>query len=284
MGRVQAYLQPSSVLEAVEILRSQGERAALVAGGTSITLRRPNRVETLVDLGRTGLDAIVKTDSWLEIGTMARVSDLASHPVAGTLHGGILRTACRRVASTPLRNLITVGGNAVHVLPWSDLPGVLWACQSRFVVQGDEERILDADEFYARHPARVLAPHEIVTAIQIPIPDGETTGAFHKESKTAFDYAAVSVSAVCWMDRGQVSDCRIVVGSAVPLPVRCRKAEQVVRGTTPDVQTAQTAAECVQEDVRPSADDRYSREYRSELLSVWTRRCLVQAWSLEERP
>jgi len=46
---------------------------------------------------------------------------------------------------------------------------------------------------------------------------------------------------------------------------------------------AQRAAACVQEEVRPAADDRYSREYRTELLGVWTRRCLLRAWSQEDR-
>lgn len=281
MSSIAAYLRPGSLAEALEILREKGSHAAIVAGGTSVTLRRPAGVDTLVDITNLGMDGIRTGDGFLEIGSCTRLSDLIGSSDVQKLHSGILAQAARNVASTPLRNLITLGGNALHVFSWSDLPGVLLACKAEFVIAGETRRIVPADELYLNHPEKLLSPGELLTAIRFPLPTGRSTGAFHKESKTQFDYAAMSIATVVWFEGSQIRDIRVVAGSLRPLPIRLRPAEEELKGKAPTHKDVVTAAARAAGSAEPAQDYRYSTEYKTTLVKVWAKRCLLKSLDME---
>ena len=277
MGRIQRILRPGTIEEAVALLREANGRAMVLAGGTSLSIRTPGNVDTLVDIRRLGLEGIEIRERRLCIKAATRLADLAASEHAKTHFGGILAKAALSVASTPLRNLITVGGNAFHVLPWSDLPGVLLALRAEFVVRGDGERIVGADEFYQAVPRSIIKPHEIITEIRIPLPTQTVAAAYHKASRTRFDYAAVDITTVCWMKDNVIEECRFVVGCARTLPVRAIHAEQELRGKAPSRGDIVTAAARAAGGIEPAQDHRYSPDYRRHLMKIWIKRCLTDS-------
>lgn len=280
MGHVKQFVRPASLKEAVSLLKEYKGKAALLAGGTSLCVRMPPGVEALVDMSRLGLSGVELRDGKLCIKACTTLSELSNNEYASTLYQGLLRKAALRIGSTPLRNLITVGGNAFHVLPWSDLPGVLLATRAEFVLAGDEYRAVQADEFYSSSPRTMVKPHEILTEIRIPVPAVQVGASFQKVSKTRFDYAAISVTAVCHMMGSTVQDCRVVLGSVRGLPLRATAAEEAVRGKTPTRQEIVAGSARVAGSVEPGQDFRYSQDYRRHLVKVWVRRCLQEATGL----
>jgi len=269
--------------EAVALLKEGQGRAVVLAGGTSLTVRPPPSVTTLVDLSRLGLTGVEDDGSTYTIKACTTLADLAESPLMQKAYGGVVADAAGRVAATPLRNLITAGGNAVQVLPWSDLPAVFLALGAEFQVKGDKERTIPAADFYASHPRKSLAPHDIVTGIRITKPVGRATGAFAKVAKTAFDYAALGVTAVCWFSGDQVRDCAVTLGAVRPLPTRVPQAEEEIVDRVPTREDVVRAAGRAAGAIDPSQDYRYSKEYRGQLIKVWVKRCLLDALDLGKR-
>ena len=280
MGRIHSIVRPRTLDEAVGILQEHRGKAAVLAGGTSLAVRMPGSIDTLVDIRKLGLEGIEVRDRKLCIKACTLVADVASHPEVARVFQGILAQACHRIASTPLRNLITIGGNAFHVLPWSDLPAVLLAMQAEFVVVGETPKVIPADTFYAAVPRTLLKPWEIVTEIRIPIPATQTGASFHKVSRTQFDYATLDVAVVGHQANGLITECRIALGCLRTLPLRVASAEQEVRGKAPSATLFAAAAARAAGSVEPANDFRFSPDYRRHLTKVWVKRALLETFGV----
>lgn len=279
MSSIAEYHRPRTVEDALRLLQQGGGRAVLLAGGTSLAVRMPARTTALVDIADLGLDTIDERDGALVLGAGVRVAALLDDPRVRGLYGGLLPAAVRSMATTPLRNRITLGGNAVQVLPWSDLPGVLLAMDAIFEIQGPpgRTRTLPADEFYARHPRTQLSPAEMVTRVRIPIPRQAHLGAFHKVGRTRVDYAGLSVAVTLRLEQNQILEARVVVSALRPLPARIPQAEATLQGQQAGRELFVRAGAIAAGAVEPTRDVRYSIRYRKHLLKVWTRRCLEDA-------
>ncbi len=97
-----------------EIAREPAAR--YVAGGTNILDLMKIDVETpplLVDINALPLDAIVATADTIEIGALARLSDVAAHPSVRQ-HLPLVAIALEQSASPQLRNMATIGGNLLQ--------------------------------------------------------------------------------------------------------------------------------------------------------------------------
>jgi len=281
MGAIRHYVRPKSLEEATAVLMESGGKACVLAGGTSLTLRQPPGVDTLVDLAHLGLTGVEDRKDVLAIKACTRLCDLAEMPQLQDAYEGVIGRAVRRVASAPLRNLITLGGNLVQVLPWSDLPGVFLALDASLVIEGPNPRTMEARDFYAAHPRTFFDNGDIVTEVLLPKPGpGERVGtAFFKIGKTRFDYAALSVTAVCRLAENKVRTCAVSLGSVRPLPLRVAQAEEEMVGRAPGYDDIVRAAARAAGAVEPSQDFRYGVDYRRHLIKVWVKRSLQTALS-----
>jgi carbon-monoxide dehydrogenase medium subunit len=274
MGRIQHYERPVTLEAAVALLQEKRGAAAVLAGGTSLSLRVPPMVTTLIDLSGLGLTGIEDRGDSTAILACTSLAELAGARVFQDRYDGLLARASSQVASTPLRNMITIGGNATAVYPWSDLPAVLLALDASFVIAGRQNLVVPAQEFYAQHPRTRLSYGDILTEIRIPKPVGRAGGSFVKVGKTRFDYAALSVAVVCRFSGARVEECRVTLGAVRPLPLRVPQAEEEIAGRVPTKEDIIRAAARAAGAVEPSQDFRYSPDYRRQLIKVWVKRCL----------
>jgi len=109
-----SYVRPADADAAVTAAGAQG--ASFLAGGTTlIDLMRLEvmRPDALVDLGPLPLTAIERHGEGLQIGAMARNSDVAVHPVVVARYP-LLAPALLAGASPQVRNMATVGGNLLQ--------------------------------------------------------------------------------------------------------------------------------------------------------------------------
>lgn len=111
-----AHVNATSLDEAVAALRSYGNRAAIIAGGTDLLGKMkdeilPSYPEALINIKSIpGLDSIRTEGDGLVIGAMTRLEDIATNDVVKKDYTG-LAEAARRTASTHLREMGTIGGN-----------------------------------------------------------------------------------------------------------------------------------------------------------------------------
>lgn len=81
------------------------------------------------------------------------------------------------------------------------------------------------------HRETVLAPGELITAIEVPVPDPMTLSRYLKvRDRATFEFAVVSVAAVVEIRRGSVRRVRLSFGGIAPRPWRSTEAEAALVG------------------------------------------------------
>src|ERR1700683_250134 len=107
-------LQPTSIADAQKLLQQHGEDAWVMAGGMDTfdwlkdRIRKPKFV---VDLsGIEELKGIRNTSDGIEIGATTTLTEVVKHPVIREKYS-LLAQAAELVASPPIRNQGTIGGN-----------------------------------------------------------------------------------------------------------------------------------------------------------------------------
>lgn len=126
------YERASNVRDAVEaVAREPGAR--FIAGGTNLLDLMKLQVETptrLVDVSRLPLADIVEAEGGLVIGSQARNSDLAAHPLVRARYP-LLAKALLAGASAQIRNKATVGGNLLQRTRCDYFTDIAMPCNKR---------------------------------------------------------------------------------------------------------------------------------------------------------
>jgi carbon-monoxide dehydrogenase medium subunit len=273
-------LYPRNPAEVVRILEQKGKRALILAGGTTASQVKDPGITTLVDITRMAppADTVTYKDGEWAIGCNVRLQQLASHPELRKLFNGMLCDSALSVGSRPIRNAVTVGGNAVSVFRWSDPPVALLALDASFDLVGpDTERTLASDTFYSRHPRRILKPAEILIRIRVSEPAGRHGGAFCKFARTAFDLAVVDAAVCLWFDGDICSRARVAIGATRNVPWLSSGAEKQLAGKRVTGKTIIAAARAAREETKTADDIRTGREYREQMVEVIVRRTIERA-------
>ncbi|GAG33165.1 unnamed protein product, partial [marine sediment metagenome] len=184
------------------------------------------------------------------------------------------------LASVPVRNWGTVGGNLAHADPASDLAPTLMALGAEVTLTGPNgERVVSLDDFFIDYFETALRPDEILTEIHVPN-SGQGGGIYSKFAQRATDLAVVSVAVNLILDpdnRDLCKDIRIVMGSVGPTPLRSKRGEDLLKGQTLTDTLIEETARVSAEDAQPTTDINGSEEYKREIIDVLVRRTIKEA-------
>lgn len=276
------YLAPTTLHEALALLRRYGSEAKLLSGGQSLIPLMKLRLATpayLIDINRLpGLDHLEERNGMLSIGALTREADLERAELVRTKYRIVYETA--RVIGDPLvRNLATIGGNLAHADPANDHPATMLALEAEIVATGPEgERTIPAVEFFTDFFTTALRPEEILTAIRIPPPSARSGGTYIKLERKVGDFAIVGVAAHVTLDAtGICTHAGIGLTNVAPTPLKARPAEAFLQGQRLDQDTIRQAAQLAAAAVTPEADLRGSSEYKRDMVRVLTTRALTRA-------
>jgi CO/xanthine dehydrogenase FAD-binding subunit len=276
------YEDPRTVDETLALLAEHGEDAKILAGGQSLVpllnfrLARPER---LIDVNNvTELDHLRIDGGVLRIGALLRHSALERSEEAAAAVP-LLREAVRLVGHAQIRNRGTVGGSIAHADPAAELPAAMAALDARFRVRSKRgERLLGAEELFVTHLTTSLEPDELLTEIEVPIPQPGTGFAFVEFARRHGDFALGGAAVLIRLEGDAICRCAsVALLAAAPTPVRARAAEEFLEGRRLDEETAREAAALAVEDVHPTGDIHGSSEYRQGLIEALTRRALGAA-------
>jgi carbon-monoxide dehydrogenase medium subunit len=262
-----------------------------MAGGTALVLQmkqrfaQPGHVVGLRGLVKSGgLGGIEEKDGALRIGALCTLRRLEDSQLLKD-RVPLLAETVSRVATRRIRSMATIGGALVNGDPNQDPPPALIALGATVeLTSTNGSRTCPVEELFVDYYETDVRPGEVLTAVNVPVPEVDSFGAYLKFlPRTADDYATVSVAAVVSLaDDNTCRDARIVLGAAGVTPVRSLAAEDVLRGQVLTDEVIRAAAATVPDAVDPLDDFRGSSEYKREMAEVFVRRALVQA--LESRP
>lgn len=274
MSSISSIHHPDKLSQVTALLKDMTNCMPL-AGGTFLGVHAPAKKTELVDLTYLGLRYIKKDGTSCRIGAMATIADIARSQVAGHL-----TTIAGSIATEPLRHMITVGGNVMQPLRWSDLPILLSVLNAGFILKGGRKRRLSSDSIFSKRPRDILKPGELL--IEVEIPNIKSIVIARKKIVRAHDdIPALHVAAAYRIHRGVVRDARIAYVSRKALPVRFKEAEKVIEGVKPGQKQFRAAAAAAMVEFGGITDIRFSSDYLREMVEVHTRRLLQECSRLE---
>lgn len=276
------YYAPTTLDEAIGLLRRHGSDAMILSGGMSLIPLMKLRLATpryLVDINRIpGLGDIKEAEGFLRIGTLVREAELEKSELIRSKYPILVDTTFM-VGDPLVRNRATMGGNLAHGDPANDHPATMLAFEAEVVVTGpDGERKIPVTDFFTGLFSTALKPGEILTEIRIPVPPPQSGGAYFKVERKVGDFATVAVAVQLTLGKsGTCERAGIGLTNVGPTPIKARKAEEVLRGKKIDSQAMKQAAELASQEAQPKADLRGSADYKRDLVRVLTVRALNRA-------
>lgn len=275
------FFDPSSLAEALTLLRGFAGRAKALAGGTDLLVRMkngllaPERIVNLLNLPE--LKGFSETEGGLRLGALVTHDELAGIVSLGPGRE-VLSQAARTVGSPQIRHRGTLGGNICNASPSADTAPALLTLDAELSLAGPEGvRRLPLEAFFTGPGETALLPGELLKEFFLPSPPPETRGAYLKLGRRkSLDLALVGVAVLLTLN-GDGRFCRrarIALGGVAPTPLRARNAEKVLEGAPLDDKRIREAAEAASRECRPITDLRASAEYRREMVLVLTARAL----------
>lgn len=276
------YHRASSVDEALALLTKYGDEAKLLAGGHSLIPAMKLRLSQpghLIDIGRLqGLSHIHEEQGAITIGALTTYRQLeTSHVVQRYLP--IITETVNLIGDQQVRNRGTIGGSLAHSDPAADMPGVVLALKAELHVQGPNgKRSIKADDFFLGTFTTALKENEILLEIRFPIAHGRVGSAYEKLANRASHYAVAGCAAVITLDGdGTCAAASLALTGAADSTVRLSSVESALIGKKLDAATVEAAAQTAANGLNIVADIHGSRQYRTQMVSVVTRRAILRA-------
>ena len=279
------YFFPKTLKEVLSLLKKYNRQARVFAGGTDLLPKMKRREvvpKYLIDLsGIPNLKFIkYEKDKGLRIGAATTLSEILESSLVKRRYP-ILTEAISQMASTQIRNIGTIAGNLCNAVPSADSapPLIVLKGQLKIVGRG-KGRTVSVEDFFKGPDRTVLDSNELVSEIQMPPPIAGARGTYLKHTlRREMDLAIVGV-AVCLVPDSKKEICKeikIALGAVAPIPMRAKKAEEVLRGKQLNDDLIESAAKMASEESKPIDDIRGSAEYRMEIVRSLTKRAIKQS-------
>ncbi|MBI3097249.1 MAG: FAD binding domain-containing protein [Planctomycetes bacterium] len=283
--------RPATLAEALRLLGELGAEAAVVCGGTDVLvdmkerLRAPKHlvsIRRIAPLGEMALDP----DGALRIGAAVTANAIAASALVRP-EAPALAEAAGTLASYPVRNLATIGGNLISAVPSSDFAPILVALEAEAILEGREgRRAVPLDRFFLGVRRTVRQPHEILTAVRIPagsLMSAEVRVgacylkfAYRGASSLAVAGVAARIRLAPYPNSGCLG-CRVVLGAVAPTPILVHPAAACRFGNRFNAECLGENARLALEQAQPIDDIRGSAKYRLEIVDALTRRAVETA-------
>jgi carbon-monoxide dehydrogenase medium subunit len=279
-----AYARATSVANALDLLSTHGEKAKVLSGGQSLLPAMNLRLiapELVVDIGELAeLRGIAVKGNVLTIGALTRHVDLLKSPQIAA-HAPLLKRAVAHVAHPAIRNRGTIGGSLAQADPASELPACMLALGATIIARGTSgERRIAAREFFTGIYETVLAPQELLVAVELPVTAENSAHFFHEFARRHGDYAIVGLAAQAVVTNGQFADLRLGFFAVGDRPLLARSAGKLVDVVITPAVLAR-AASALHGELEPLEDQQATPAMRRHLAKVLLMRCIS---SLLARP
>lgn len=274
---------PTTLTEAVGLVRSSDGAAKFLAGGTALVLMVKMRMinpDVLVSLRHVAdipdWDRITFDDSEIRIGGGVTLTQLAAdQSVRAVLPS--LAHAASVVGNLRIRNCATIGGLMAEADYASDPPATLLSLDARVQVHdGERSREIPVADFITDFFTTAMEESEVVIGLTIPRPRSEARATYLKfSSRSAEDRPCVGVATSAEFDGDTLVDLRVVVGAVSGRPQWFPDLTEPLLGTTPGAAEVAELGAAYADAVDPVDDIRGSAWYRRRVVRAQVGRSLA---------
>ena len=273
------YYAPQNLRQALDLLAKHKEKVTVLAGGTDLVPMINDyqlRPDILLYVGHLGLDYIKREKGKLAIGATTPWNKLESNSMIAQKYGA-LKQATQISSCAAVKTRGTIGGNLGTASQAADLVTPLLAMDAEVcLVKKGGKRLVPIKDFFLGPGKTIRKPDELIVEIQLPLKKG--TSVFLKLGRRkAMTLSVANVAVRVEMAGAICRDARIALGAMAPKPIRCLKAEGLLKGKKIEpALISQCAFEAVATS-KPIDDGRATAWYRKQVAAVLVSRALTQA-------
>lgn|SRR5882724_3079263 len=256
---------PRGLGEALELLASESGVWKPFAGGTDLMV--------LLEAGKLAhrnylnlwnlkeLRGIEVTDDRISLGALTTYTEVQQHPVLRA-EFPMLCQAASETGGLAIQNRGTLGGNIVNASPAADSPPALLAYDAELeLISTAGLRRVAYSSFHQGYKQMDVQPAELLARVHLSREKQKLIHYYRKVgTRKAQAISKVCFAAVARMDNEVIQEIRIALGSVAPIPLRCLKTEDALRGRRTDNISLGTSA--LKREITPIDDIRSTKDYR----------------------
>ena len=281
------YEAPTSLAEAIQILKSTDD-AKVLAGGQSLIPMMKLRFAspaTLVDINNIpGLDLHgADADGTYRIGALCRHAQLEKSTTLGD-HQPTIAAAAPLVADPIVRTRGTFVGSVCHADPQGDWASCMVALDGSVTAVGPNgSRSIPVKELVSGPFQTILSRDEIATEAVIQPAQGTRVGGYLKLERRVGDFATAGVAIALEMSGDSVTKAGIGLTGVGSQTVDASDAAAALVGSRLDAESIANAARLAAEIAKPRSDHRGSADYKRHVVSTFVSRILANVQRSEQQ-
>ncbi len=260
-------ITPQNLSEALSVLAREPGVWRPFAGGTDLMvllesgkLQHENylNIWNLAELG-----GIAVTTDHVTLGALTTYTEVQSHPILRA-EFPMLCQAAGETGGLAIQNRGTIGGNIANASPAADSPPALLAYNAELeLLSVRGSRWVPYQSFHTGYKKMIIEPDELLARIRLPRRWPDLYHYYRKVgTRKAQAISKVCVAATARVDEGAIDHVRIAFGSIAPVPLRCTRTEDVIRGNKVDEVLIGRARDSLAAEIAPIDDIRSTRDYR----------------------
>ena len=268
------YEAPTTVDQAVALLKHSGNTSRILAGGTDLLVQLRSGViepELIVDIKKIAeVRSILKEDGKFRVGAAVTGAELGEHGDLKAAWPGVVEAA-ELIGSTQIQGRASLGGNLCNASPAADAVPALVAAGAVCMIAGPNGRRELPVEAICTGPGQTsLSPGEFVVSFLFPIPKPRSSDAYLRFiPRTEMDIAVVGVGIHLTLNAENVcSDARVAVGAVAPTVLLVEESAAALVGTMVDDAGIDKMIAAVRDSCDPIDDKRGTVVYRTQVAGV----------------
>jgi aerobic carbon-monoxide dehydrogenase medium subunit len=285
------YVRAKSPQQVFDLLAQHGESVRLLAGGQTLLAALNMRLSEpalVVDIGglaaMRGISVVLAPATngpsgapvrVLRLGALTRHVEIEESPMVAQ-HAPLLAQAAPHIAHRAIRNRGTLGGSLAYADPAAEWPACALALDATLVLQSalGERRIAAADFFQGLYTT-ARRDNEILTAMEVPLPQSTERHHFIEVARRHGDYAVVGLAARAQWAGGRLNQVRLAFLSVADRPWRARQTESVLQAGAFDVARLAAADAALRAELKPMADLTHSEAGKRQIAATLMRRAVL---------
>ncbi len=225
------YYTPATLKEALGLLKKS--RNSLILGGGTFSLnylkkaaKYPTDVVGLKNV--SALRGIKDSKGTVAIGAMTTISEICASAVIRKNFPSFVE-ACSKLATTPIRNMATIGGNVASRFFWVDLPAVLISLGAKISIAGPgKEKVVSVQEFLGSKP-----PEKYILT-KVILPKSDSLSFYFRHTKTMpVDVPSLALAFFASLNKGRFSGVVLVVNTTISFPIKLKEVAAAIEGLRP---------------------------------------------------
>jgi carbon-monoxide dehydrogenase medium subunit len=279
------YRRPTTIQEAVQLLKDNGPTARVLAGGTDIiVMARERRRDTTMFVDVKAVPGIIGIEfdqnSGLTLGAATPCYQIYRNEMIQRLYPCLVDSASL-IGGTAIQGRASLGGNLCNSGPAADsIPSLIALEGTAHIVGPNGERTVPVEEFCTGPGRNVLETGEILLKLTFPAPKPNSGARFLRFiPRNEMDIAVVNVATNLQFEGDTVVAARVGMGAVAPTPLFVAAAGAALVGKPLTDETIDAAANASREAATPIDDMRGSVRQRKHLAYVLTERTIRDAAS-----